>query len=90
MDSAVSNARRRSRASTWASSGRVGRGSRRRLCERPWATNATAYRNPAGELVCVVRNPFAREHPLTVELSDGRSLAAKLPAMSLNTLVLPA
>jgi glucosylceramidase len=67
--------------------GFIPRGSKRRICERPWATNATAYRTPDGKTVCVVRNPFDREHPLTIE-HGGRMLTAKLPPMSLNTLTL--
>ncbi|MBC8096844.1 MAG: glycosyl hydrolase [Akkermansiaceae bacterium] len=65
----------------------IPRGSRRRLCSQPWAANATAYRTPANELVCVVHNPLHHEHRLTVEQGD-HTWAIPLPARSLNTLVI--
>ncbi len=69
--------------------GHIPRGSRQLTCEAPWASNAVAYHTPAGETVCVVHNPFDRVHHLTIE-TRGQTLVTKLPAKSLNTLILPA
>jgi len=69
----------------------IRRGDRRLVCQRPWATNALAFKSTAASAATtvVVRNPFTRERTVTVETPDKKMWRVDLPAQSINTVRLP-
>lgn len=52
----------------------------------PWTGNATAFRNPNGEIVLVVGNPFSEPRPFTFT-HEGSSFTVMLDGGSFNTFV---